>query len=124
MPCGGRFQSSPPSNLVFWSLLVNYVPAHVGPRSRQFTARFDVVLVGTALLLATTGVVMIYSATRGKLALAGEDPYYYLKRQAIFMVIGLVVMVALAIFDYRRLEQFSPSRKYWTTSYWAVTAAK
>ncbi len=107
MPCGGRFQSSPPSNLVSWSVLVNYVPAHVGHRPRQIIARFDVVLVGTVLFLAVTGVVMIYSATRGKLALAGVDPYYYLKRQAIFMVIGLVVMVVLALFDYRRLEQFS-----------------
>ena len=50
---------------------------------------------------------MIYSATRGKLALAGVDPHYYLKRQATFMIIGLVVMVALALFDYRRLEQVS-----------------
>jgi rod shape determining protein RodA len=87
--------------------MVNYAPAHVGRRPRDLTARFDVVLVGTSLLLAATGVVMIYSATRGKLALAGDDPHYYLKRQAIFMIIGVVVMVALAVFDYRRLEQVS-----------------
>ena len=87
--------------------MVNYAPAHVGRRPRDITARFDVVLIGTSLLLAFTGVVMIYSATRGKLALAGEDPHYYLKRQAIFMIIGVVVMVALAVFDYRRLEQVS-----------------
>jgi len=87
--------------------MVNYAPAHVGRRPRDITARFDVVLIGTSFLLAATGVVMIYSATRGKLALAGEDPHYYLKRQAIFMIIGVVVMVALAVFDYRRLEQIS-----------------
>jgi rod shape determining protein RodA len=87
--------------------MVNYAPAHVGRRPRDLTARFDVVLVGTSLLLAVTGVVMIYSATRGKLALAGEDPHYYLKRQAIFMIIGVVVMVVLTVFDYRRLEQIS-----------------
>ena len=39
--------------------------------------------------------------------MAGEDPHYFLKRQAVFMVIGVVVMVALALFDYRRLEQIS-----------------
>ncbi|HVB93787.1 MAG TPA: rod shape-determining protein RodA [Acidimicrobiales bacterium] len=87
--------------------MVNYAPAHVGRRPRDITARFDVVLIGTSLLLAVTGVVMIYSATRGKLALAGDDPHYYLKRQAIFMIIGVMVMVALAVFDYRRLEQVS-----------------
>jgi rod shape determining protein RodA len=87
--------------------MVNYAPAHVGRRPRDLTARFDVVLVGSALLLAVTGVVMIYSATRGKLALAGDDPHYYLKRQAIFVIVGVVVMVAMAVFDYRRLEQVS-----------------
>ncbi|HEY1990560.1 MAG TPA: rod shape-determining protein RodA [Acidimicrobiales bacterium] len=87
--------------------MVNYAPAHVGRRPRDITDRFDVILIGTSLLLALTGVVMIYSATRGKLALAGEDPHYYLKRQAIFMIIGVVVMVALAVFDYRRIEQVS-----------------
>jgi len=86
---------------------VNNTPTNVATRPRHVSARFDLVLVGTALLLAMTGVVMIYSATKGKLALAGDDPHYYLKRQAMFVVIGVVVMVALALFDYRRFEQIS-----------------
>ena len=87
--------------------MVNLAPATVSARPRHVAARFDLVLVVTTLLIAVTGVVMIFSATRGKLALAGEDPHYFLKRQAVFMVIGVVVMVALAAFDYRRLEQVS-----------------
>jgi rod shape determining protein RodA len=87
--------------------LVNYAPAIATSRSRQLTARFDVVLLAGSFLLALTGVVMIYSATKGKLSLAGEDPRYYLKRQAAYVVIGVVVMVAIALFDYRRLEQVS-----------------
>ncbi len=86
---------------------MSYAPATVAVRPRHVYARFDVVLVGTALLLAATGVVMIYSATRGWLSLAGDDPHYFLKRQAVFMVIGVVVMVLLALFDYRKLEQIS-----------------
>jgi rod shape determining protein RodA len=76
-------------------------------RPRHLTARFDVVLAGGSVLLALIGVVMIYSATRGLLALDGEDPRYFLKRQGAFMVVGIAVMVALALFDYRRLEQIS-----------------
>ena len=53
------------------------------------------------------GVVTVYTATKGKLALQGDDPRYFLKRQAVFLVIGLVVMVVMALFDYRRLEQVS-----------------
>jgi rod shape determining protein RodA len=86
---------------------VNYAPANVAARPRVLSARFDVVLVGCATLLGLIGVVIIYSATRGKLSLAGEDPRYFLKRQAVFLVIGLMVMVALALFDYRRFEQIS-----------------
>ena len=88
---------------------MNYAPATTSARTRTRTlsARFDLVLVGCSILLGLIGVVMIYSATKGKLALAGEDPRYFLKRQAIFLVIGVVVMLAMALFDYRRLEQIS-----------------
>lgn len=87
---------------------MSYAPATTAVRSRHLSARFDFVLVGTSILLAIIGVVMIYSATRGWLQeIPGDDPRYFLKRQAAFLVIALVVMVALALFDYRRLEQFS-----------------
>jgi len=86
---------------------VNYAPAIAASRSRHLSARFDPILLGTSLILALTGVVMIYSATKGKLALAGEDPRYFLKRQVLYIVLGVAVMVALALFDYRRLEQIS-----------------
>jgi rod shape determining protein RodA len=87
--------------------MVSYAPTTASARPRHLTARFDLVLVGGSVLLGLIGVVMIYSATRGLLTLNGEDPKYFLKRQAAFLVIGIVVMVALALFDYRRLEQIS-----------------
>lgn len=86
---------------------MNTVPANLAVRPRHLSARFDLVLAVTTLIVAGVGLVMIYSATRGKLALSGLDPHYYLKRQAAFMVIGVVAMVVLALLDYRRLEQFS-----------------
>ena len=86
---------------------MTYAPATLASRSRHITARADPVLLVTSLLLAVTGVVMIYSATKDNLALNGEDPRYFLKRQLIFLVIALVVMVAVILIDYRRLEQLS-----------------
>ncbi len=86
---------------------MSYAPAIAPSRSRQLTARFDVVLLGASVVLSLVGAVMIYSATKGKLALAGEDPRYYVKRQAAYVIIGVMVMVAIAVFDYRRLEQIS-----------------
>ncbi len=76
-------------------------------RSRHVSARIDPILLVTTAILAVTGLVMIYSATRGKLELAGVDPKYYLKRQLLFVVISAVVFVVVAVFDYRRWEQLA-----------------
>lgn len=81
------------------------VPLH--ERSRRLNLRVDVLMVGLAIGIALLGTVMIYSATRNKLALAGEDPQSYLKHQLLFMMIGIGVMVGVAAFDYRRIEQIS-----------------
>ena len=47
---------------------------------------------------------MVYTATRGSLLAAGDDPHLYVKKQALYVVLGFMVMVAVALFDYRRLE--------------------
>ena len=56
------------------------------------------------IVLGLVGVVMIYSATRTALVNAGYNPHYYLERQGIFVVVGIVVMWAISRIDYRRLE--------------------
>jgi rod shape determining protein RodA len=68
---------------------------------------FDVLLAGLALAVAAFGVLMVYSATRPGLIGAGSDPHYYLKRQALFVVLGLLVMLGVSRLDYRRLEQIA-----------------
>ena len=76
-------------------------------RTRRVSARVDPLLIGTAVLLSLVGVIMIFSATRDKLTLAGSDPHYYLKRQLIFLVLGLCVMAFTTLFDYRRWEHLA-----------------
>ena len=87
--------------------LVTYTTDTLATRSRHVSARIDPILLVTTGILALTGIVMIYSATKGRLALAGYDPHYYLKRQLIFFVLSLVVLVAVSLFDYRRWEQLA-----------------
>ncbi len=86
---------------------MTYATDTLASRSRHVSARIDPILLVTTLVLALTGIVMIYSATRGKLALAGLDPHYYLKRQLIFFVISLAVLVLVSLFDYRKWEQLA-----------------
>jgi rod shape determining protein RodA len=67
----------------------------------------DFVLVASAVLLSLIGAVMVYSATRVAQLDAGGDPKYFLKRQLLWLVMGLVVMVVVALVDYHWLEQWA-----------------
>ncbi|HSF61720.1 MAG TPA: putative lipid II flippase FtsW [Gaiellaceae bacterium] len=58
--------------------------------------------------LVAFGLVMVYSATSASAALGNGDPMSYLKRQAVYALIGLVLMVAAARFDYHRLRYLAP----------------
>ena len=49
-------------------------------------------LVLVTLSLVAFGLVMVYSATSGAAAVGGGDPATYLKKQAVYAVIGIVVM--------------------------------
>ncbi len=66
----------------------------------------DPFLVAGAIVAAIIGVVMVYTATKGPLVHAGTSPTYYLKRQALFVVLGIVAMGVVGFFDYRKLEAF------------------
>jgi len=72
--------------------------------NRRSEPVFDFVLVLATVTVALIGVVMVYTATRGTLLAEGEDPHSYVKKQALFVVLGVIAMVIVAVFDYRRLE--------------------
>ncbi|ACU53895.1 rod shape-determining protein RodA [Acidimicrobium ferrooxidans DSM 10331] len=85
----------------------------LAPRSRGTTwARlrsYDALLWLLAAAVGVFGVVMVYSATRNQLELAGLSPHYYLDRQAIFWVLGLIVMSVVAALDLEWLGRLG----YW-----------
>jgi cell division protein FtsW len=61
-------------------------------------------LVLVTLGLVAFGLVMVYSASSARAALAADDPAYYLKRQAVHALAGVVALVLLSRMDYRRLR--------------------
>ncbi len=63
----------------------------------------DVWLVGASAVLVAVGLLMVYSTTHHRIT---GDPLYFVKRQAMFVVVGVVVMVAVIAIDYRRLRDF------------------
>ena len=66
---------------------------------RSLWRNFDWPLVLVVLALSGTGVAMIYSATYNTIDLSD-----YWLRQVVFLGIGVVVLFAVAVFDYRQLE--------------------
>jgi cell division protein FtsW len=58
--------------------------------------------------LVAFGLVMVYSATSASAALGNGDPMSYLKRQAVYAFIGVVLMILASRFDYHRLRYLAP----------------
>jgi rod shape determining protein RodA len=67
----------------------------------------DPFLIGATLTISALGVLMIYSATHERLRSQGVDEFYFVKRQGVAIVVGLLVMAALLAVDYRKLRDFS-----------------
>jgi rod shape determining protein RodA len=66
--------------------------------------RVDWVLLGACALIAIVGLVMIYSSTRNKV---DADPFYFVKRQAIALALGIGVILVILKIDYRKFRDFS-----------------
>jgi cell division protein FtsW len=67
------------------------------------------VLVLVTLALVAFGLVMVYSATSASAAIGNGDAGYYLKRQAIYAGIGLVLLLVASRFDFRKLRDVAPA---------------
>jgi cell division protein FtsW len=66
------------------------------------------ILAFTTLALVAFGLVMVYSATSASAAVGNGDPMSFLKRQAAYALIGVVLMALAARFDYHRLRYLGP----------------
>ena len=69
----------------------------------------DLLLVGGVAAITALSLLMVYSATRNQQAVTALGGSYYLKRQALYVVIGVVVMVAVVLIDYRSLHDLAPA---------------
>jgi len=67
----------------------------------------DFWLLASILSLLTIGIVMVYSAGSVLGFHDYGDPFYFVKRQALFAVLGLVAMFFTMNFDYRLLKRYA-----------------
>ena len=67
----------------------------------------DVPFVLLILVLLAIGITMMFSASYPVAYYEIGDSYYYLKRQLLFALIGLVIMVAVSFLDYHYYHRFA-----------------
>ena len=67
----------------------------------------DLWILISTLLILTIGVIMVYSASAVLALHDFGDSYYYLKRQLIFAVLGIVAMIITMNTDYRLWKRFA-----------------
>ena len=79
------------------------------PAPRPFvSAPPDTLLFAAVASLVAIGLVMIFSASSAQAYADRHDTAYYVKRQAIYLVVGLVLAYAAYRIDYRKLKNLAP----------------
>lgn len=74
-------------------------PPRLGP--------LDPVLAALPIALLGFGVVMVFSASAIEASNVFHDPFYFLRRQALFACVGLALMLGLAQLDYHKLRRLT-----------------
>lgn len=70
-------------------------------RSRSDRGPVDAVLCAVVIALLGFGVVMVYSASVIEATTVFRDPQHFLKRQSIYALVALVILLTCARIDYR-----------------------
>ena len=81
----------------------------VRKKFRIFSIRegMDLPFLFLTLVLLVIGLVMMFSASYAYAYYHFGNSYYFIERQAVFAVLGVIAMIALSYFDYHHLHKFA-----------------
>jgi rod shape determining protein RodA len=68
----------------------------------------DPVLLALPFAISGLGLLMIYSSSRTRLARQGLSQFYYVERQSLAIVLGVIAMAVVLAIDYRRVRDLWP----------------
>ena len=74
----------------------------------EFGEGLDYLFCGIIFVLLIIGVIMMFSASYVVAYYEEHDSYHYLKRQLIFAVLGIIIMLAVSMVDYHQFHRFAP----------------
>jgi rod shape determining protein RodA len=69
---------------------------------------WDWPLIAVTCALTFLGTLLVWAATEPELRQEGLDPHTYLKKAALWAVLGLILMFVTALIDYRRIRRWTP----------------
>ena len=73
----------------------------------QPSGSMDTVLAATVVTLVGFGVIIVYTASAVQATVQYHDPQFFLKRQVVYALLGLLLMWAASRIDYRRLYKLT-----------------
>ncbi len=79
----------------------------MGRQARVTRARTDYALVVIVAALCILGLLMVYSATFDMAYLEYNNPNFFVHRQIVWVVLGLIAMIVLARIDYRVWQRWA-----------------
>ncbi len=71
----------------------------------KFFTRGDYPLVIAVVLLSIIGTVFIYSASNYSALATYGDAFYFVKKQVIGIALGVIAMVCMSMYDYKKLKK-------------------
>jgi rod shape determining protein RodA len=74
---------------------------------RRPIRHLDPVLIGSASVLSIIGLFLIYSSKHARLVALHSDPMYFVKKQITAMVLGLILLLLVALVDYRFFKVYA-----------------
>jgi rod shape determining protein RodA len=90
-----------------------FAPRRRSPLARAFASggiarSWDWLLIAVTGLLTAGGTLLVWAATEPSLRQAGLDPNRYLKKAMLWGALGLALMFATSLIDYRRIRRWTP----------------
>lgn len=76
-------------------------------QSQVIRTQYDPILCFAVAALSLIGIVMVYSSSAVFAMEEYNDPYFFLKRQTLWMFLGIGIMLYACNLDYRKLHKFT-----------------
>lgn len=73
--------------------------------NRKYPVDYNILI--SVLILASIGVIMVFSASSANAYYEYHDSFYFLKRQLIWVILGFLAMTFMMNFDYTKLKKLT-----------------